>query len=295
MSTLSELFVPAAPEVREVCLAKHHETSALIVIKQETAWRWLERQGVQWEIGALFDAPLVITRAALQRLAHRCTGMGEVVYAVGGGRAADAAKYVAHVLGLPWVCVPSALSCLAFFTAHVELWTLSGWEHEEATPAAALLLDWALIGSAPPLYRAAGVVDVLSMITACETWRRDAEPHAPYVPEVAALARAIADMVIACAPQAHEGEVSALRTLAMALALTAQLERWLGHARVRIGEEHALAWRAYTLAAGATWRGEPAPVPFTYAHLLAAGILEAAQQQGQDLAALRDALRAWRP
>ncbi|MCS7087636.1 MAG: iron-containing alcohol dehydrogenase [Thermoflexales bacterium] len=292
MTLSTALFVPAVPEVREVSLAEHVEAAAAIVIKQFTPWRLLEAKGVSWEPALVLDAPALVTPSALQRLVPRCKDMGEVVYGVGGGRAADAAKFVAHALGLPWVCVPSALSCLAFFTAHVELWTLNGWERYEAAPATLVLLDWSLISAAPPLYRAAGIVDVLSLITACASWQRNPHAQPAYDASLADLARAVAMLGAQHARLAHAGEVSALRALAMALALTAQLERWAGHTHMRIGKEHVLAWQAYQLAEGATWRGEPAPPRFTYAQLLAAGILEAALRLDLDAALLREALGA---
>jgi glycerol-1-phosphate dehydrogenase [NAD(P)+] len=41
----------------------------------------------------------------------------EVVYAIGGGLTADAAKYMAQKLGLPLTVLPTALSVDAFITA----------------------------------------------------------------------------------------------------------------------------------------------------------------------------------
>lgn len=39
-----------------------------------------------------------------------------MVYAVGGGLPADAAKYLAFNAGLPMICLPTALSVDAFVT-----------------------------------------------------------------------------------------------------------------------------------------------------------------------------------
>ncbi|MEM7029993.1 MAG: iron-containing alcohol dehydrogenase [Chloroflexota bacterium] len=56
------------------------------------------------------------TLAAWQQALRTVSGEPEVIYAVGGGLAVDAAKYMAQQLALDLICLPTALSVDAFIT-----------------------------------------------------------------------------------------------------------------------------------------------------------------------------------
>ncbi|MCS6774580.1 MAG: iron-containing alcohol dehydrogenase [Anaerolineae bacterium] len=279
----------------EQCLADWQEDRVVVLIKQLSPWEAARARGLSLETGIALDAPLVPTLEAFERLSRRAEGMGEAVYAVGGGVAADAAKFVASTLGLPLVCVPTALSCIAFFTPYVLLRQLAGMTQAPAVPPDGVLLDLALIRAAPTKCRASGIVDVLSMATACLDWLEEDRqgklpPEQRYAAPIAQMAQSLVEIGLECAPSAHRGEWDGLRALARCLALTAHLGTVVGHERFRIGSAHAFAEQAEQSTAGASWRGELLPSPFTYAQRLAAGVLHAASRQGQDIERLRRAL-----
>lgn len=287
--------IPAAPAVQEQRLADWMEDQVVILVKQFAPWEAARAHGLSLEVGVELDAPLTPTLDAFERLRQRSQGMGEVVYAVGGGGAADAGKFVAHALGLPLVCVPTTLSCIAFFTPYVRLRQPAEIVHRPAMPPSTVLLDWAVIAASPARYRAAGVVDMLCMSTACKDWLEEDRqgklpPEQRYAAPIAQMAQSLVELALGCAASAHRGETDGLRTLARGLALTAHLGAVAGHERFRIGSAHAFADKAELLTAGASWRGAPLPGAFTYAQRLAAGLLDAAERHGLDVELLKKTL-----
>ncbi len=89
----------------------------------------------------------------------------EVVYAVGGGLVADAAKYFAIKLDLPLVVCPTALSVDAFITAASGIRRDGCVVYIETKPPENLILDLEIIAKAPATIRAAGITDVMSIAT----------------------------------------------------------------------------------------------------------------------------------
>ena len=94
-----------------------------------------------------------------------------VVYAVGGGLVADASKYMAVKLGLPMVCLPTALSVDAFITYASGIRKDGSVYYIETKVPENLILDLEVIAAAPASIRAAGITDVMSIATGCWDWQ----------------------------------------------------------------------------------------------------------------------------
>jgi glycerol-1-phosphate dehydrogenase [NAD(P)+] len=95
----------------------------------------------------------------------------EMVYAIGGGLAADGAKYIAAKLGLPLVCLPTALYVDAFLTSASGVRRDGCVFYIDTKPPDTLILDLRVIAAAPPQIRAAGVTDVMSIATGSWDWK----------------------------------------------------------------------------------------------------------------------------
>ena len=139
-----------------------------------------------------------------------------IIYAVGGGLAVDAAKYIANGLNLPLTCLPTALSVDAFLT-----WA-SGVRHEgcvqymETKSPERLIVDMDVLAVAPEPIRAAGICDVLSIATGLWDWELAAEkgknPEGmELIPWVADAAQAILDGALECAEAAGAGDDDGLK------------------------------------------------------------------------------------
>lgn len=282
------------PELVYIPIRDWIEDDTVIVIKQDAAWQALQPRDLDWEIGIELEAPPA-TEDAFRRLAKQCRDMGDIIYAVGGGVPVDAAKYVAKELDLPLICVPTALSVDAFFTAWSGVRRDGCVRYIETLPPEIVLLDLNVIASAPPHVRAAGIIDVLSIATGCWDWdlaeRRGKNPAGQrYDPAIAAVARSILNIALGCAEAAGQGDHEGLRSLVNALALEVQLCNLIGHPRPEEGSEHHFAYCAEMLTSGESSLGAAAPAMHTHGEYVGPGIVLMAERQGQDAAPLRRAL-----
>ncbi len=212
---------------------------------------------------------------------------GEVVYAVGGGLTADAAKYMALKANLPLVCLPTALSVDAFLTWASGIRQEGCVRYIETKTPERLLVDLDVIASAPPAIRAAGMCDVLSIATGNWDWRFAEEQGKnpagmAFIPYISQIAAAILHGALDCAEAAGRGDPAGLKQLLECIALEVQLTNQVGHARPEEGSEHYFA-HAVENKVG---HGKP------HADLLGPGILMMATLQGQDTAPLLKAMQA---
>jgi len=210
-----------------------------------------------------------------------------VVYAVGGGLVADAAKYMAIKLDLPLVMLPTALSVDAFLTPASGIRRDGCVEYIETKPPETLILDLDVIAAAPEWIRAAGITDVLSIATGCWDWKFAREkgrnpPGMEFIPWAYENAQCILQGALDAAEAAGRGDNDGLKTLYDCLAMEVQLCNQIGHARPEEGSEHYFAYCAENLISPGWPHGD----------LVGPGIRIMAQLQGQDTGSLEAALKA---
>lgn len=212
---------------------------------------------------------------------------GDVIYAVGGGLAVDAAKYMAMKRGLPLVSLPTAVSVDAFLT-----WA-SGVRRDGCVyyittkPPECVIADLDVLASAPESIRAAGICDVLSIATGSFDWQFATErdqnpPEMAFIPYLYDAAQAILCGALDCAEAAGHGDGEGLKQLIDCLALEVQLCNQIGHSRPEEGSEHYFAYSVENLMG----KGLP------HGDLVGPGIMLMAAAQGQETAELRRALVA---
>jgi glycerol-1-phosphate dehydrogenase [NAD(P)+] len=279
--------IPNLPSVQLAPFAEVVERRPVLLVTSTPAWNAVHTHLVGLNVVETVEASEATT-AAWDALQTTLTPQrAEVVYAVGGGLTADAAKYLAAKLSLPLVVLPTALSVDAFMTAASGIRRNGCVYYIESKVPETLILDLAVIAAAPVTVRAAGITDVLSIATGSWDWRFAHErgknpPGMAFIPWVYANAQSILQGALDCAEAAGHGDRDGLKTLYDCLALEVQLCNQIGHPRPEEGSEH---YFAYALE-NELGHGLP------HGDLVGPGIVLMARLQGQETSRLEAALQA---
>ena len=94
----------------------------------------------------------------------------DTVIGIGGGQAIDAAKYIAWKRGLRLVSIPTILSVDAFVTPAIGIRRNHEVVYVGQSSPNPLIIDFALLRTAPPQLNIAGIGDLLSIHTATFDW-----------------------------------------------------------------------------------------------------------------------------
>ena len=271
------------PKVDLMPLTEINEKRPVALVYSGPAWQAVENRlhlPVAWK--------REVFEASIENWDHLMEGFhGEVVYSVGGGLTADAAKYFATKIGLPLVVIPTALSVDAFITAASGIRRNGCVYYVETKTPENLILDLDVIAAAPAAIRAAGVTDVMSIATGSWDWkfaheRRQNPAGMEFIPWVYDNAQSILRGVTDCAEAAGRGDRQGLKSLYDCLAMEVQLCNQIGHARPEEGSEHYFAYCVEQFT-GPGW---------PHGDLVGPGILLMAERQGQDTHAYETALRS---
>ena len=275
------------PRIEIQSLAEIKESRPTALVTGRTAWDTVHTQlnlplVVQTE-------PLTADRQFLEELATGLPPQVEVVYGVGGGLAADVAKYIGWKNQLPVVLVPTMLSVDGFFTPLVAVREGGTVVYETTGPVNTVVIDWGVVSQAPAYLRGTGIAEILSIVTGLLDWRYAAERNQNtalerFQPWAAGLAAGVAQQAFKIARRVGDGQVDALQNLLDLICMEVQINNQLGHTRAQEGSEQYFAYAIEPRVARN--RGVP------YADLIGPGIMIAAALHGQDIAAIRDTLTA---
>jgi glycerol-1-phosphate dehydrogenase [NAD(P)+] len=262
-------------------LAEINEARPVTLLTSGPAWR-----AVQTKLKLNIVRQVEVTEATIQAWDNQLAEPhGDVVYAIGGGLPADAAKYLAYKKSLELVCIPTVLSVDAFLTWASGIRSQGCVRYIATKPPDHLVIDLDVIAEAPPDIRAAGICDVLSIATGLWDWkyaeeRRKNPPGMEWIPYIDQAANAILQGTLDCAEAAGRGDWQGLKQLLDCLALEVQLTNQIGHSRPEEGSEHYFAYAVENKVGS----GKP------HANLVCPGILLIARAQGQDVHVLRRAM-----
>jgi glycerol-1-phosphate dehydrogenase [NAD(P)+] len=173
------------------------------------------------------------------------------IVGLGGGTALDTAKYVAWRTGRPLVQAPSITSVDAGFTDAIGVRDGGTVRYIGTVIPEIVVLDLALITSAPARLNRAGVGDVLSCHTGLFDWQL-ASSHGhghPWHDGLATLGNTLLDELEAAADEIGAVSVDGVRFLADAYRRIGAACSWAGHSRFEEGSEHFWAY-AYEHATG---------------------------------------------
>jgi len=273
------------PKIDLLPFSEIDEKRPVLLVTSSPAWNAV-KPNLHLNIAAQIE-PTEATTEHWDGIVTRHPSHAQVVYAVGGGLTADAAKYIAVKLNLPLVVLPTALSVDAFLTAASGIRRDGCVYYIETKPPENLILDLAVISAAPASLRAAGITDVLSIATGSWDWRfaheRGKNPQGmQFISWVYENAQSILRGVLDCAEAAGRGDKDGLKTLFDCLAMEVQLCNQVGHARPEEGSEHYFAYSAENLMGHGLTHGD----------LVGPGIMILSKLQEQAAGPLEAALKA---
>jgi len=166
------------------------------------------------------------------------------VVGFGGGTALDTAKYVALTLDRPLLQAPTITSVDAGFTDAIGVRDNGRVRYIGTIVPELVVLDLALIRSAPPRLNRAGVGDILSCHTGLFDWRLAADQgfgH-PWHDALAALGAGLLDELEAAADEIAAVSDDGVRFVADAYRRIGAACAWAGHSRFEEGSEHFWAY-----------------------------------------------------
>jgi glycerol-1-phosphate dehydrogenase [NAD(P)+] len=271
------------PEVLEVLGCRK-----LLLVTDENVWRLLggRVEGVLRGSAELMVSfargsgyPSVDTVRAVIAERDPCAVAG-----LGGGRPIDVAKYAAHLEGLPFVSVPTALSHDGFASPIVALKDEQGNPVSLFTkPPAAVIVDLSVVSRAPHRLLASGAGDILAKLTSVADARLAQREVGERIPEAALEMAEAAYRILA----SHIGELArwsgeGVRLLAEAGLLAGMAMAVAGSSRPCSGSEHLFSHALDKLFPGRdSLHGEQVGV----------GAVVAAYLHGLDWEGLRESLR----
>ena len=276
--------IPNLPNVQFMPFSDIEEKRSVVLVTSTPAWNAVKHT-LHFQIATQLDVTEART-AYWDTLLSKVNGQPSVVYAVGGGLTADAAKYMAVKLDLPLVVLPTALSVDAFLTPASGIRSNGCVYYIDTRVPDTLVLDLDIIAKAPVSIRAAGITDVMSIATGCWDWKFAHEkgknpPGMEFIPWVFENAQSILHGVLDCAEAAGRGDKDGLKHLYNCLAMEVQLCNQVGHARPEEGSEHYFAYAVENRMGHGLPHGD----------LVGPGILLMARLQGQATDPLETALR----
>lgn len=273
------------PNVALMPFAEIEEPREVLLITSAPAWNAV-KDSLR---GLNITTTVKVTEATIENWDSLITlhsSPADIVYAVGGGLTADAAKYFASRLNLPLVVLPTALSVDAFITPASGIRKDGCVYYIETKVPERLILDLETIAKAPAFIRAAGITDVMSIATGAWDWKFAQEQGKnpagmEFIPWVYDNAQSILSGVLDCAEAAGRGDLDGLKTLYDCLALEVQLCNQVGHSRPEEGSEHYFAYAVENEMGHGLPHGD----------LVGPAILLIAKLQRQDTAPLERALK----
>ncbi|MEP7289161.1 MAG: iron-containing alcohol dehydrogenase [Chloroflexota bacterium] len=170
----------------------------------------------------------------------------EAIYAIGEGSLIDVAKAVASANNIPLIVIPSAISSEAPFTPSALVRENGKLTATPTGSADEVIIDFDLIKRASPDVRAAGIVELLSIVSGLLDWGYSAQkgkftPGTKPAPWAMGIAAGIASQALKNAAAIGKGDSDALHLLVDLLCMMVQLDSQLGHHRASQGIEHIFA------------------------------------------------------
>ncbi len=164
----------------------------------------------------------------------------DAVIGVGGGRAADIAKYISWKNGMDLHQIPTIMSVDAFFTHEIAIRDNGVVRYTGDVVPKGIHVDYDIITSAPEALNRSGIGDIISCHTGMFDWQLSC--HAGYGPpwneELAAETRQLLKSLIDQIESVRDVTAEGIKTVMKALQWIGEQCYVQGHPRFEEGSEH---------------------------------------------------------
>lgn len=205
--------------------ARHGLGQKLLLVCDDTTWV-AAGQALHEMLGRRYDCmPHSLGRAPRALLSHcepitvsaNAHGV-EGIIAVGSGTVNDVAKYAAHQLGKPYICVATAASMNGYSSANASLEVEGHKQSYMAAAPKAVVADLRVLAAAPKRMARAGLGDTLCRGTvAADRFLSHIVMGTPYERDLFVRMRAHDDWLLGHAALLKEGSMEYMQHLMMAL------------------------------------------------------------------------------
>lgn len=170
----------------------------------------------------------------------------EAIVGIGGGKALDVAKYVAFLMQIPYIAVPTSLSNDGFCSPQSSLTrTQNRYSLKSAIPQG-VVVDTKICLGAPKSLWLSGVGDLVAKLTAVNDWKRAFHHKGEPVNDMAALLSDATVYQFIAAPTFDEAGTKLLATALMFNGIAMEI---CGSSRPASGSEHLISHALDKIAA----------------------------------------------
>jgi len=195
----------------------------------------------EWGIEIAYEQ--VVSSVDIDEITHCAFFLPPVtaIVGVGGGKALDFAKYAAHLLKIPFISIPTAISHDGFGSPSSSLTVLGKRKSVKSGIPFGVVIDLDVIKNSPDIFLYSGIGDMLSKITALDDWQAARDKGlARFVDLSAVLAYNSLDILFL----KHTFDIrseSFQRSLASSLMMSGLAMEIAGSSRPAIGSEHLIS------------------------------------------------------
>jgi len=195
----------------------------------------------QWNIEVRHrQAVSAVDIESITQMAFSLPSVAAIV-GIGGGKALDFAKYAAHLLKLPFVSIPTAISNDGFSSPSSSLTVAGKRKSVKSGTPFGVVIDLDIIKGSDDIFLYSGIGDTLSKITALKDWQMARDKGlCRYVDFAAVLAYNSLDILFLM----HSFDIhseSFQRSLASSLTMSGLAMEIAGSSRPASGSEHLIS------------------------------------------------------
>jgi len=165
----------------------------------------------------------------------------DVIVAIGGGKVIDYCKYLAFIKKIPFYSVPTIISNDAFASSTASLNSKGKRRSFSARMPYGVIVDTAILMSAPPHFLYSGMGDLFCKITSIYDWKLSYKKQGNYVNDFAAsITYNAIDAFYFYTPKSIE-DAECVRVIATSLMMTGIAMEIAGSSRPASGSEHLIS------------------------------------------------------